>query len=598
MYQVIARKYRPQSFHDVVNQEHVKSTLENAIAQQRIAHGYIFSGQRGTGKTTVARILARCLNCIQGPTATPCGECASCREISAGGTVDVIEIDAASNRGINEMRELRENVRYQPARDRYKIFIIDEAHQITNEAFNALLKTIEEPPPWAVFVLCTTEAHKIPATIASRCQHFSFRSVDFEDLTARMAWICQQEGIEADAEALAILAAAGEGSVRDSLSALDQAIACCGSKLNAADVRALLGAFSLESLEMVSQALADGDSRRMLEVVDELERNGRNLQHFARELARYFRNLLVARVAGAETRLIAASAAQRERLAEIARGFSEEDLTRYLQLALDLFRDLQSSLQPRFHLEIGLVRLVQAGKLLPIEEALAQIGSGSAGETGSSGPGPAASAPSAAPPRQAAPPPRSGPSPFELDRARKATSRPPEPQSSGANALAPAVASVPVAAATPAADAPVSAAPPAARPTDSPTAGPAPAGDWRQKVHAALIELGMPFTADAVENARVAEANGELQFFATKADSLALAEADLSKAVRAVAGRPMRIRVTVTEEARPGTPITPVARPAAPDEDELSRRALANPEVQRFREVFGGEVRKVRNLKE
>src|SRR3954466_15442175 len=372
MYQVIARKYRPQTFHDVVNQEHVKTTLENAIAQNRIAHGYIFSGQRGTGKTTVARILARCLNCINGPTATPCGECASCREITGGGgAVDVIEIDAASNRGINEMRELRENVRYQPARDKYKIFIVDEAHQITNEAFNALLKTIEEPPEWAVFVLCTTESHKIPATIASRCQHFSFRSVDFEDLSQRMAWICGQEGIEADPEALAVLAAAGEGSVRDSLSALDQAIACCGAKLNATEVRALLGAFSLESLEKVSQALVAGDSRRMLEGVDELERTGQNLQHFSRELSRYFRNLLVARIAGADTRLVAASAAQREKLVEIAGRFSEEDLTRYLQLSLDLFRDLQYSLQPRFHLEIGLVRLVHAGRLLPIEQALA-----------------------------------------------------------------------------------------------------------------------------------------------------------------------------------------------------------------------------------
>src|SRR5579872_3569098 len=318
MYQVIARKYRPQSFAELLGQEHVRTTIENAISQRRIAHGYIFSGQRGTGKTTVARILARCLNCVEGPTPKPCGVCSSCTEIASGGSVDVIEIDAASNRGINEMRELRENVRYRPARDRYKVFIIDEAHQITNEAFNALLKTIEEPPPWVVFILCTTEAHKIPATIASRCQHFSFRSVDFEDLTARMAWICQQEGIEADPEALAVLAAAGEGSVRDSLSALDQAIACCGSKLNAAEVRALLGAFSLESLDKVTTALAEADSRRMLEVVDELERNGHNLQHFARELARYFRNLLVARIAGAGTRLIAASAAQRERLVEIA----------------------------------------------------------------------------------------------------------------------------------------------------------------------------------------------------------------------------------------------------------------------------------------
>src|SRR5204863_2137137 len=219
---------------------------------------------------------------------------------------------------INEMRELRENVRYQPARDKYKLFIIDEAHQITTEAFNALLKTIEEPPPWAVFLLSTTQAHKIPATIASRCQHFSFRSVDFDDLIARISWICGQEGIEADAEALAVLAAAGEGSVRDSLSALDQAIACCGAKLNAAEVRSLLGAFSIESLEKVSQALAASDSRRMLEVVDELERNGHNLQHFARELSRYFRNLLVARIAGADTRLIAASAAQRQKLVEIA----------------------------------------------------------------------------------------------------------------------------------------------------------------------------------------------------------------------------------------------------------------------------------------
>jgi DNA polymerase-3 subunit gamma/tau len=559
MYQVIARKYRPQAFHDVVNQEHVKTTLENAIAQNRIGHGYIFSGQRGTGKTTVARILARCLNCVQGPTAAPCGVCASCLEITAGGTVDVIEIDAASNRGINEMRELRENVRYRPARDRYKVFIVDEAHQITSEAFNALLKTIEEPPEWVVFVLCTTEAHKIPATIASRCQHFSFRSVDFDDLIARMAWICGQEGIDADPEALAVLAQAGEGSVRDSLSALDQAIACCGQKLNAAQVRALLGAFSLESLGQVTSALADSDPRRMLEMVDELERNGHNLQHFSRELARYFRNLLVARIAGSDTRLIAASAAERDRLAEIAARFSEEDLTRYLHLSLELFRDLQFSLQPRFHLEIGLVRLVHAGRLLPIEQALAELGGDEAR------PAPAARPIPPPPPRAAVAPLRTGPSPFEADRAKK--SGRPEPQNSGANALAPA---------------------------PLPDAGP------RERLHSWLTGHGLTHLADAVENARVTLSGGDIQIQAPKSYHLYLKDRSFTEALREVFSRPLNLKLLVDEspDAAPRQAAPASAGRAEEPADEAAGRALANPEVQRFREVFGGEVRRIRNLKE
>ena len=378
MYQVIARKYRPQTFAELISQEHVRTTLENAISQNRIAHGYIFSGQRGTGKTSVARIMARCLNCEKGPTITPCGVCASCTEIAAGSGMDVIEIDAASNRGINEMRELRENVRFRPARDRYKIFIVDEAHQITSEAFNALLKTLEEPPEWVVFMLCTTETHKIPSTIASRCQQFSFRSVDFAELVARMEWIMKQEGIQADPEALSVLAQAGEGSVRDSLSALDQAIACCGNTLEAKQVRELLGMFSLESLGAVTKALAERDTKAMLDVVADLEANGRSLQHFARELARYFRNLLVVRIEGKPTRLVAASPPEQERMLAAARQFSEDDLTRDLKLALDLFRDLQSSLQPRLHLEMGLLRLIHAGRLQPIEEAIAALGGGSA----------------------------------------------------------------------------------------------------------------------------------------------------------------------------------------------------------------------------
>lgn len=401
MYQVIARKYRPQTFSELIGQEHVRATLDHAIEQRRIAHGYIFAGQRGTGKTTIARILARCLNCVQGPTSNPCGKCSSCLEISEGAAPDVIEIDAASNRGINEMRELRENVRYRPSRDRYKVFIIDEAHQITNEAFNALLKTLEEPPEWAVFVLCTTEAHKIPATIASRCQQFSFRSVEFSQLVERMAWICSQEGIDADAEALAVLAQSGEGSVRDSLSALDQAIACCGNKLDGPAVRDLLGLYSLASLEKVAAALEQSSTEQMLEIVAELETAGKHLQHFSRELARFFRNLLVSRIAGKTTRLIAASPDEQEKLREIAGRFSEEDLTRWLQLTLEIYQQLQYSLQPRLHLELGLLRLVHAGRMKPIEEALKALAPSSP-PAPASRPVPPKPVP-AAPPAQASP---------------------------------------------------------------------------------------------------------------------------------------------------------------------------------------------------
>lgn len=572
-YQVIARKYRPQTFTELVSQEHVRTTIENAITKRRIAHGYIFAGQRGTGKTTVARILARCLNCAEGPTIAPCGKCASCLEITQGGAMDVIEIDAASNRGINEMRELRENVRFRPARDRYKVFIIDEAHQITNEAFNALLKTLEEPPEWVVFILCTTESHKIPVTIASRCQQFSFRSVDFDELVNRMRWICGEEGIAAEEEALAVLAQAGEGSVRDSLSALDQAIACCGTTLEAKDVRELLGLFSLDSLGTAAKALKDGDSGVMLDIVLELERNGRSLQHYCRELARYFRNVLVKKIAPANSRLIAASPAEQDRMAEVASWFSEEDLTRYLQIALDLFKDLQNALQPRLHMELGLLRMIHAGRLTSIEEALASIsGGGSAAPSGSG--------PMKPPPTRPVPPPPSStprfsaPPPPPPPVARPAAAPPPPPPA-----------------------APVAAPPPAI--SDKPDES-----DWRSRLYAALHKLKLPHTADAIEESDVVEVNGMLQITAPNRLHEMTLKGDLPGVIEQIAGRPMKLQIKIGQVAARSTASSLPSSAASGNsggtgDDEVRQRALSHPDVQRFQEIFPeGQVRQVRNLRD
>src|SRR5580765_14120 len=275
-YQVLARKYRPQKFSDVIGQEHVTRTLKNAIEQERIAHGYIFSGHRGIGKTTVARILAMSLNCRSAakPVPEPCGICESCTEIRAGNAVDVIEIDAATNRGIDEIRELREAARYRPARDRFKIYILDEAHQITDAAFNALLKTLEEPPSHIVFMLATTQPEDIPQTIRSRCQHFSFRAVRFEQIVGQLRDICEREKISADEDALALLAEAGDGSIRDALSLLDQAIASSEGRLSANSVQQLVGAAPAHILEQVMQAVSDSKSEEILRQVDHLISEG------------------------------------------------------------------------------------------------------------------------------------------------------------------------------------------------------------------------------------------------------------------------------------------------------------------------------------
>jgi DNA polymerase-3 subunit gamma/tau len=452
-YQVLARKYRPQRFSEVIGQEHVTRTLKNAIDQQRIAHGYIFSGHRGIGKTTIARILAMALNCraTDQPNSEPCGVCESCVEVRAGSSVDVIEIDAATNRGIDEIRELRDAARYRPARDRFKIYILDEAHQITDAAFNALLKTLEEPPPHIIFMMATTQAEDIPQTIRSRCQHFSFHAVKFDEIVSQLGAIAAKENIQTDDEALAVLAEAGDGSMRDALSIMDQAIACCGTKLSGELVRGLVGNVGSEVFEDLMGTVSRGSSEEALRTLDRLMTEGHNPAHFARQLVRFLRNAVVAKVAGDDSSLLQISSDERARVGRVAGQFSEEELARFLQIMLRTFDELGYRQEQRFHLELGVLKLVHAQRILPLEQILSQVSAESqrapeAQRLSAVRPMPVSASSTAAPGSSSAASQPSPVSPFEADRARKGRSFDPEmstgsvtaqPQTSGtATALA------------------------------------------------------------------------------------------------------------------------------------------------------------------
>ncbi len=425
-YTVLARKYRPQKFSEVIGQEHVTRTLQNAIEQGRSAHGYIFSGHRGIGKTTVARILAMALNCRSKdrPVPEPCGICESCTEIRAGNAVDVIEIDAATNRGIDEIRELREAARYRPARDRFKIYILDEAHQITDAAFNALLKTLEEPPEHIVFMLATTQPEDIPQTIRSRCQHFSFRAVKFDAIVAQLRDLVSREKIEADDDALALLAEAGDGSMRDALSILDQAIASASGKITADSVRNLVGAAPAHILEQVMQAVSEGRSEEILRQVDHLIGEGHSPTHFARQMVRFLRNATVAKIAGKDSALLQVSSEERERVARVAEWFGEEDLTRHLQIMLRTHGELGYKQEQRFHLELGLLKMAHAQKLLPIEQLLSDVAAApvSNAQRPAARPAIVGGSPNSET-RRAEPPRPNVVSPFAADSARKGTPR-------------------------------------------------------------------------------------------------------------------------------------------------------------------------------
>ena len=638
-YQVLARKYRPQRFADVAGQDHVTRTLMNALSQDRIAHGYIFSGHRGIGKTTIARIVAMALNCRtavgspERPTPEPCGICDSCIEVRQGNAVDVIEIDAATNRGIDEIRELRDAARYAPSRDRYKIYILDEAHQITDAAFNALLKTLEEPPAHVIFMMATTQPEDIPQTIRSRCQHFSFHAVKFDDILAQLKMIAAQEQLTAEDAALALLAEAGDGSMRDALSIMDQAIASAPVEegravLSTEQIRELMGSVPNAVFERLLEAVAAGQSAELMEQLNILVNAGHSPSSLARQMVRYLRNTLMAKLGGAETELLQISGDERARAARTALLFTEEEITRILQIVLHTFDDLNYRQEQRFHLELGLLKLIHAQRLLPIEELLSGASAGSGARTPAALSAPRTSAsPSTGPARPssapAAPPGAPSISPF----APSSWSSSPTVKQSAASGL---VAQSPAAVMerpSPAIltetstiprrePAPFPAAPPAplgagsattliedpaAKAPEATTSTPqAPTIDsLRQAIGSALANAGYNSAAQLLGSGtwllETSNLRIEVPGLGKKMLSLTI-NAATEKIVRQELqrlGAPSRFMVVPGEGA-----VHPAAPMAAPLAGSIQEAALAHPLVKRTKEIFKAEVRSVVDLRQ
>lgn len=621
-YQVLARKYRPQRFADVAGQDHVTRTLLNALSQNRIAHGYIFSGHRGIGKTTIARILAQALNCrtvvgaAERPTPEPCGACDSCTEIRQGSAVDVIEIDAATNRGIDEIRELRDAARYAPARDRYKIYILDEAHQITEAAFNALLKTLEEPPAHVIFMMATTEPENIPQTIRSRCQHFSFHAVRFEDILEQLRMIAREEQVDAEDAALALLAEAGDGSMRDALSIMDQAIASAPVEngrpvLAATQIRDLMGSVPNAVFERLMEAVAQGRSADLMEQINVLLNAGHSPSSLARQMVRYLRNTLMAKLGGEQTELLQISGDERARAARTAVLFTEEELTRNLQLMLRTFDDLNFRQEQRFHLELGLMKLVHAQRLLPLEEILSALG-GKSGASSSSAPARS----SATPGRSVAPAVTTAtPSPFGSSGAgwsggprmesgakpggSNVTEMPRPTLVSDTPAASPAVPAEPTAAepvagfASPMTDGAL-----AKAPESTPAGASADAETVRQAVVHAL-EGGGHSSAAQLLGAAVWSVDGA---------TVRIETAPMGKKMLSLTVNPAAEKLIRQELQRLGAPARFLVVPgvggaqtpgteAAPMAGSVQETALANPLVQRAKEIFKAEVRSVVDLR-
>ena len=388
-YLVLARKWRPQTFADLIGQEHVSRTLQNAIGSGRVAHAFLFTGARGVGKTSAARILAKALNCEAGPAAEPCNICSLCSEITDGNSVDVFEIDGASNTSVDDVRELRETVKYLPSRARRKIFIIDEVHMLSTSAFNALLKTLEEPPPHVTFIFATTEPHKVPITILSRCQRFDFRRIPLPLLVGRLRHIVDQEGVTISDAALAMIARKGDGSMRDSLSTLDQVLAFCGERVDDAEVVNLLGVVDRRLLLESSRAVLARDSRAALEIVRQVDAFGYGMRPFCQELVGHFRNLTIIRAVADPAELLDLAQPELEEIELQARDVPLADLQRHLAILMKAEGELAHATFPRLVLEMALLRMASLAPAVPVEELLERLKSLEGRLTGGGGAVPA-----------------------------------------------------------------------------------------------------------------------------------------------------------------------------------------------------------------
>ncbi|HEY2385747.1 MAG TPA: DNA polymerase III subunit gamma/tau [Candidatus Binatia bacterium] len=557
-YQVLARKWRPQRFEDVVGQEHVTTTLRNAIAQKRIAHAFLFSGPRGVGKTTVARLLAKALNCAEGPTAEPCERCASCTEIAAGGALDVVEIDGASNTGVENIRELNENVRYRPAAARLKVYIIDEVHMLSTAAFNALLKTLEEPPEHVKFIFATTEVHKLPQTVVSRCQRYEFKRIGIPDLLERLRRIVTEEGIKATDGALFAIAREADGSMRDAQSLLDQAIVFSGKALAEADVQSALGVADRTVLHKVTEAILTRDPGPCLRAVDELYRYGYEVPRFCRDLVQQLRNLTVAALFGDATMLADLPDHEVTETMRQAKLRTSDDLQRLFRVAQAGTEEVRKSAVPKLVLEMTLVKMATMPDAPPVEDLLGRLEEMERRLAGGGGEPPAG--------------------------------RGPDPRSrSAAPARTPPGAPAPARAETSASAAP----PPAAAPrpaTAPPSAVSASGTGWTAFLAAAQSKVSLRMSL--LDSRPLEESAHHVHIgLATELAERALRSelAQLTEIAAQAYGGPRRVELSVVRAAASAPPVTAAARTR-----ELTDRARASQTVKSAVEILGGEITDVR----